>query len=339
VDPGSHPALLTFTTGTTGAPKAIARGHGFLRAQHRVLSGHMALGPGDVDLPTLPVFLLHSLAAGATCVIPDADLRAVGQVDPVPVIRQLRAQGVSSTSGSPAFFQRIADELERTHTTLNEIEHVFMGGARVPASLVDQLSRLVPRAALHIVYGSTEAEPIAVLDARSSRERLGQSASLGALVGTPVPEIQVRIDGPAGEPGELLVAGEHVNPGYLDDPEAEARTKVREGDTVWHRTGDVGFLDAEGELWLVGRVGEDIGGLWPLRAEGAAERLSFVHRAGLVELNSRPVIAVQLQGEPEDWAEQVRAATGADPVALDEVPVDPRHNAKVDRSRLLKRLQ
>jgi acyl-CoA synthetase (AMP-forming)/AMP-acid ligase II len=299
----------------------------------------MALGPGDVDLPTLPVFLLHSLAAGATCVIPDADLRAVGQVDPVPVIRQLRAQGVSSTSGSPAFFQRIADELDRTHTTLDEVEHVFMGGARVPASLVGQLSRLVPRAALHIVYGSTEAEPIAVLDARSSRERLEQSASLGALVGTPVPEIQVRIDGPAGEPGELLVAGEHVNPGYLDDPEAEARTKVREGDTVWHRTGDVGFLDAEGELWLVGRVGEDIGGLWPLRAEGAAEQLSFVQRAGLVELNSRPVIAVQLQGEPEDWTDQVRAATGADPVALDEIPVDPRHNAKVDRSRLLKRLQ
>ncbi len=92
------PALLTLTTGTTGAPKVIARTHGFLEAQHRVLTEHMGLGPEDIDLPTLPVFLLNSLAAGATCVLPDADLRAVGSVVPDKVIRQLRAHSGQTLS-------------------------------------------------------------------------------------------------------------------------------------------------------------------------------------------------------------------------------------------------
>ena len=245
----------------------------FLRSQHHVLAGHMPLGPGDVDLPTLPVFLLHSLAGGATCVIPDADLRAVGQVSPGPLIAQIRREGITSTSGSPAFFQRIAEELLSKNETLESVRHIFTGGARVPSGLIDMLTKVAPEAELHIVYGSTEAEPIAVLDARAHRDRLvaAETDGRGALVGTPVPDIQVRIDAPAGQPGEVLVAGPHVNPGYLDDPEAEAQTKVRDGDTIWHRTGDAGFLDEAKDLWLVGRVNDDVAGLWPLMAEGAAE--------------------------------------------------------------------
>jgi acyl-CoA synthetase (AMP-forming)/AMP-acid ligase II len=219
---------------------------------------------------------------------------------------------------------------------LGGLKHIFTGGARVPSGLIDQLARVAPEAELHIVYGSTEAEPIAVLDARTHRDRLAEAETQGrgALVGTPVPDIQVRIDAPQGQPGEVMVAGPHVNPGYLDDPEAEARTKVREGDTIWHRTGDAGLLDESGDLWLVGRVGEDVAGLWPLMAEGAAERLPFVRRAGLAAVDGQPVIAVELSDAPSDWAEQVGTATGARAVAVDAIPVDPRHNAKVDRDRL-----
>ena len=268
--------------------------------------------------------------------IPDADLRAVGQVSPGPLIAQIRREGITSTSGSPAFFQRIAEELLSKNETLESVRHIFTGGARVPSGLIDMLTKVAPEAELHIVYGSTEAEPIAVLDARAHRDRLvaAETDGRGALVGTPVPDIQVRIDAPAGQPGEVLVAGPHVNPGYLDDPEAEAQTKVRDGDTIWHRTGDAGFLDEAKDLWLVGRVNDDVAGLWPLMAEGAAERLPFVRRAGLVAIDGKPVIAVQLSDPPADWSDQVQAATGAQAVAVDEVPVDPRHNAKVDRDRL-----
>jgi acyl-CoA synthetase (AMP-forming)/AMP-acid ligase II len=336
VDPGVHPALLTFTTGTTGRPKAIARSHAFLIAQHRVLGAHMPVNPGDVDLPTLPVFLLHSLAGGATCVIPNADLRAVGQIDPDPVIAQLQKYRITSTSGSPAFFQRLVDRLLQTDQTLPHLTAVHTGGARVPAALIDGLVQVAPNASIHIVYGSTEAEPIAVLDARAQRERLGQAdaSGYGALVGRPVDAIEVRIDGEAGQPGEVLVAGEHVNPGYLDDPEAEARTKIWESDKVWHRTGDAGFLDDDGDLWLVGRIGEDIAGHWPLQVEGAANRLGFVVRSALVALDGEAKVAVELTNAPTDWSIQVQQVTGLQALEVETIPVDPRHNAKVDR-RLL----
>jgi acyl-coenzyme A synthetase/AMP-(fatty) acid ligase len=72
------PALLTFTSGSTGLPKAAVRTHGFLLAQHQVLERRIHLVPGEVDLTTLPIFLLAHLASGVTSVIPDADLRAPG---------------------------------------------------------------------------------------------------------------------------------------------------------------------------------------------------------------------------------------------------------------------
>jgi acyl-CoA synthetase (AMP-forming)/AMP-acid ligase II len=337
VDPGTAPALLTFTTGTTGRPKAIARSHDFLLGQHQVLHHHMPFKPGDVDLPTLPVFLLHSLAGGATCVIADADLKHVGSVAAQPIIQQIHTHRVTSISASPALFRCLVDHLIEQNEQLTGLQNLYTGGARVPADLVDSLSKVAPNASIYVVYGSTEAEPIAVLDARAHRDELLATSARGALVGRPVPDIQIRIDG---DPvGEIQVAGNHVNRGYLDNPEADAQHKIYEGDTIWHRTGDVGQLDENGDLWLVGRLGESVAGLWPLCAEGAAESLDFVRKAGLVDINGRAIIAVQMNAPPEDWQQKVSEATGATPVEVDRIPVDPRHNAKVDRTTLVQTLK
>ena len=337
VGPDHHPALLTFTSGTTALPKAIARSHRFLLDQHHVLAEHMRFQPGDVDMPTLPVFLLHSLASGATCVIADADLAQIGAVAPGPVFAQLEAHRVSSISGSPAFFRQLADHMLETGASLPALRHIFTGGARVPATLVDDLANVLPDADLHVVYGSTEAEPIAVLDARANRSHLLNTAGQGALVGMPVEAIRLRIhtDELDGDFGEIWVSGPHVNPRYLDNPEAEHAHKVRDGDVVWHRTGDVGRLDDHGRLWLVGRLGESVGGLWPLATEGAAEALPWVKQAGLVAINDRPLLAVILgPNAPDDWSDALRQQTGAEPVSVTTIPTDKRHNAKVDRVAL-----
>ena len=73
------PALITFTSGSTGLPKVAVRSHGFLLAQHAVLERSLHLRPGDVDLSTLPIFVLANLASGVTSVLPDADLRFPGR--------------------------------------------------------------------------------------------------------------------------------------------------------------------------------------------------------------------------------------------------------------------
>jgi acyl-CoA synthetase (AMP-forming)/AMP-acid ligase II len=313
----------------------MARSHGFLIGQHRVLHQHMAFGPGDVDLPTLPVFLLHSLASGATCVLADADLSQVGRVDADPLIAQINRLSITSTSGSPAFFRQLADKLNARGETLPSVRHAFTGGARVSPELVDDLAAVLPNADIHIVYGSTECEPIAVLDAKAHRNALATTAN-GALVGRPVEAVTLRIDG---EPvGEILVAGPHVNPGYVNNPEADRAHKLHEGGRIWHRTGDVGRIDERGMLWLVGRVGEAVNGLWPLAVEATVESLDFVVRAGLVECKGEAVLALELNTPPEDWAQRIGAMVNARPVAVDRIPVDARHNAKVDRRLLHEQL-
>jgi acyl-CoA synthetase (AMP-forming)/AMP-acid ligase II len=339
------PALLTFTTGSTGTPKTVARTHVFLDAQRRILGGHMGLSADDVDLPTLPVFLLNSLAAGATCVLPDADLRAVAQVDPARIVAQLRHHRCTSTSGSPAFYAPIAEHLLQRGETVDTLRKLFTGGARVPPDLLERLVQVFPNARIEVVYGSTEAEPIATIRADEVlRETAqGEARGLGSCVGHPVPELALRVsppDGhhplPDGNIGELLVAGDHVNPGYFEDPDADAANKVRADGRLWHRTGDTGYVDEQGRIWLVGRVSSMVGALHPFQIEGRAQSIPWVIQAALVEVDGAAVLAVVLSDAPSgDWQAQLAQRLGVDVVAeLPELPVDPRHNAKIDRRSL-----
>ncbi len=342
--PEDLPALLTFTTGTTGRPKVIGRSHAFLEAQHRVLTDHMGLGPDDIDLPTLPVFLLNSLAAGATCVLPDADLRAVGSVVPDKVIRQLREHRCTSTSGSPAFYAPLARALREAGETLPDLRKVFTGGARVPAALLEDLVAVAPNARVEVVYGSTEAEPIATLDAREVLDdtAAGEREGRGSCVGRPVPGLALHVAAPgthvelpAGEIGELVVSGAHVNPGYFEDPGADAENKLPDGDRTWHRTGDTGYRDDRGRIWLVGRVSTMVGDLHPFLVEAPAESEDWVVRAALVGLDGEAVLACEVLDPPGGWQDALAERSGVDRVVeVPRVPTDARHNAKVDVAAL-----
>jgi acyl-CoA synthetase (AMP-forming)/AMP-acid ligase II len=340
--PVNCPALITFTSGTTGRPRAIARSHDFLEAQHAILASHMHMGPHDVDLPTLPVFLLNSLGAGATCVFPDADLRRVDAVDPAVIAGQLRAHRVTSTSGSPAFFGPVARWLDERGETIPTLQKLFVGGGRVPTGLLERLLKVFPEAQVEVVYGSTEAEPITTIDAEEVVGLGGDAAGRGSCVGRPVPGTQVRLWKPGvvegvrpGEVGEVVVAGRHVNPRYWKDEKATLFYKVPLESLVWHRTGDLARFDSQGRLWLVGRVGEGVNGVYPLEVEGLLEGLGWVARAGLVEVGGQAVLGVEVMDPPEQWEERLKAAARVDRVVeVKAVPVDARHNAKVDRVAL-----
>ena len=88
--PPSAPALVRFTSGSTGEPKAAVRTHGFLLAQLRALESNLYLAAGQIDLVTMPMFMLPNLAAGVTTVLPAADVRAPGRVDPAPLTCRAR---------------------------------------------------------------------------------------------------------------------------------------------------------------------------------------------------------------------------------------------------------
>ncbi len=353
------PALLTFTSGTTGQPKAAIRTHGLLAAQHAALHDALALEPGQVDLATLPVVVLANLASGVTTVLPDTDLRRPAQFDTRRVLRQIHVERPTRSVASPAFFDRL---LARTRDgDLDSFQRFDTGGAPVFPDLLDRLAEHADRAVA--VYGSTEAEPIAHLAAAdlsdADRQRVAEGG--GLPVGPPVPQVDLRVvrdqwgtpRGPfsldewdaeqvaTGEVGEIVVAGDHVVPGYLGGI-GDADTKIDAAGRRWHRTGDAGRLDADGRLWLLGRCTgasrRDAHVVYPLQVE-AALRESFGVRAAFVDLDGRRIVAVEGRGEHVGLVEAVAWAQIDEVVGIGQIPVDRRHNAKVDRGALIARLR
>jgi acyl-CoA synthetase (AMP-forming)/AMP-acid ligase II len=357
---GDAPPLVTFTTGSTGAPKAAARSHGFLWAQHLALAHHLRPREDDVDMPTLPVFVLNNLASGIPSVLPDFDPRRPADIDPARIHRQMVAEGVTTSSGSPAFYERLARWCAETGERI-PLRALFTGGAPVLPPLA-RLLTAVADGTVGVVYGSSEAEPISGIEARDMLDAM-QGEAAGICVGRPVPEVEVKIlrphEGPItglagwevarGETGEVAVAGAHVLAGYLNDPEAELRNKIHDGGRVWHRTGDAAWVDAEGRLWLMGRVAErvqrDDGVWWGGAAEVRALQVEGVRHAAYLGIADggraqRAVLCVETASGTLSATDRKRLIAALAPIPVDEVrafptiPRDPRHASKTDAAAL-----
>ncbi len=331
--PEDAPALLTFTSGSTGRPKGVMRSHGFLLTQHRALTEAMGTRADDIEMPALPIFLLNTLAVGATAVIPPIGVR-VADADPAALAAAIQTHGVTTTAASPALYEGMPAWCERTGTRFETLRHIYLGGAPVTPALLAALEPLVPNGSCMVVYGSTEAEPIAHLEAKTVLEETAKdtAAGRGLCVGPPIDSVRIRIVN-----DELLVAGGHVNESYFENPEAEAKTKVKDPDgTVWHRTGDAVRQDEHGRLWLLGRcdhvVSRGARRVFPFSVELAARALDGVTRAALLDHRARVLLAY------EGLADET-ALKALDPiidrvVKVKKMPTDPRHNAKVDRKAL-----
>ncbi len=354
------PALASFTSGSTGEPKLALRTHGFLLAQHRAIATALAHEPGEVELIALPIFVLANLASRVTSVIPDADLRRPDAIDPAPLVSQISRHGVTRAGASPAVFERIVEYCENSGVLLPSLKNVSTGGGPVSPRLLDRLQRVAPQARIMVVYGSTEAEPISTISLNEfdMGDRLAMKEGRGLLAGCPIPSIDLRIlrdrwgsriapattleferlCQPTGQPGEIVVSGAHVLAGYLDRKGDEDNTMCVDG-TCWHRTGDAGYLDERGRLWLVGRcaarVEDDRGAMYPLGVEQTALQHKAIRRAAVVSVRGERVLAVELiDGSVKpDLAALLKslAFASVDAVRIvKRLPVDDRHNAKVD---------
>ncbi len=360
-----EPALLTFTSGSTGQPKAAVRSHGFLLAQHRILERSIALRSGEIDLTTLPVFVLANLGSGVTSIIPNADLRRPGFVVPNPILTQIERFKPTRTAGSPAFFECLLEYVESQPRHDEKIPpiKVYTGGAPVFPRLLARLKASFgqdPEA----VYGSTEAEPIAHLGHAdiTADDFSAMRSGKGLLAGHPVPEIQLRIlkdqwGTPLGtvsgaefkafavlpnEPGEIVVSGAHVLSTYLHGKGNE-ETKFMVDGVTWHRTGDLGYLDSQDRLWLLGRcvakITDSRGVLFPFAVECVAQQFEWVRFAGCVASEGKRYLALQVRRNPTDEELQelknsLEAAKLDECKILPRLPVDKRHNAKIDYASL-----
>lgn len=351
-----HPALITFTSGSTGRPKAILRTHGFLLRQGDALAALMPARPGDVEFCTFPVFTLANLAQKVTTILPPAGIRRLSDTRMEDVSACMRHHKASRLLASPDFCARLCREAEDAESCFETLHTIHTGGGPVHLSLLAALAARAPKASICSLYGSTEAEPVALQEYAALRDHWHEKVRTGngLPAGRPVGTVQLRIlqDStgqalplltekafsslclPPGQTGEIVVSGPLVQKGYMN-PEDDAETKIRVGDTVWHRTGDAGYCDADGVVWLMGRCSAKIQTqdktLYPLAVEAAAALLPHTRRSALVRVRDKVLLAVEGEEIPEAQRESfMKEHSALDAIVfLPHIPVDSRHNSKV----------
>jgi acyl-CoA synthetase (AMP-forming)/AMP-acid ligase II len=367
--PDEEPALITFTSGSTGKPKAAVRTHGFLLAQHAALSKALDFEDGEVDLITLPVFVLANLASGLTSVLAATDLAKPGSPDTGAIHAQCSRHGVTRCAASPAFFEGFLSSPKG----MPSLAKLYTGGAPVFPDLLQRLRRALPDSLIHAVYGSTEAEPIAHFDADTTDDGITHITTTGGglCAGFPVPDISLRIIqdhwgtplGPldpgnfdsltqaTGAAGEIVVSGHHVLQGYLDGIGNE-ETKIRVGNQTWHRTGDAGWQDSSGRIWLLGRCAEKLpphpapAGLpaaalsYPFAIECAMRERFPATRMAALAWRGKRILVREPSAAPEADIRTHAATLGMNNIlSISQLPLDRRHQAKIDYPALRSELE
>ncbi|MBI1372371.1 MAG: AMP-binding protein [Phycisphaera sp.] len=376
-------AAILFTSGSTGIPKGVVYTHGNFDAQVRALVDHFDIQPGEVDLCTFPLFALYAPAMGMTAVIPRMDFTRPGSVDPREIIEPVRRFGVTNMFGSPALLRRVIDtpDVEVVPPpVLPSLKRVISAGAPVPATVIKQWTErmLGADADVHTPYGATESLPVACI---AGCEILGETSAQtdegrGVCVGRPVGDVAVRviritdeaIDTWAddlcvddGQIGEIVVRGPAVTASYHHRPDQTRLAKIADTDAhgggVWHRMGDLGYLDESGRVWFCGRKIQRVklpdGDLYTIPCEAVFNTHPAVRRTALVGVQRNGVVQAALCFE-------LRTDTSANPVEIHrdlkrfaertadtrriehflyhsgQFPVDIRHNAKIGREKLAK---
>lgn len=367
LQPEEKSALLSFTSGTTGRPKGADRTHGILLAQHLALKAHAPDRSGEIDMPCFPAVVLHNLACGIGTVLPPIDLRHPGAADASRVLTAIQSFGVTSMSGAPAYMNLLCDQILQSSQKPSAVRRLYIGGAPVSRRLARRLMQAFPGANAEAVYGSTEAEPMASV----SLAELSDTEGEGYLIGREAPVADITLvelpeqapplpaDGlasfrvPQGESGEVLVRGPHVNKHYVGDEDAVRRYKVRDPDgSLWHRTGDLARRDSQGRLWLTGRQPDRFlhrgKRLLPFVIEAAlVDSIADIRQAAVVAHPAAPEGELAVSSSKESSAAVTAAAREAlsglglstIPVRwVAEIPVDARHNSKIDRPALREQL-
>lgn len=341
----NDPALITFTSGSTGTPKAAVRTHAFLLKQYEVLSKNMLFKKGEVDISTLPVFVLANLAAGMHSVIPNVNLLKPAEVDGNILLTDIKQYKATRFGGSPVLVDKITPYINNCSEIA--LTHVYLGGGPVYPKILKGLQEKLPESIVYGLYGSTEAEPIAHTSSfEYDKQRIEETNSgNGLYVGDVVAEIQVKIvDGSKlkshmdelesieCDHGEIIVTGEHVLKGYLNG-EGDSENKVNVNGEIWHRTGDAGYFDEQGKLWLLGRYSQriitDHKVIYPFAVEAALFDKGY--QAAVIMHNNEPCLVVENKKPNESL---VKSFGINNILVIEKIPRDKRHNSKVDYEAL-----
>jgi olefin beta-lactone synthetase len=318
-------AAILFTSGSTGVPKGVVYTHGNFMAQVEAIREMYDIRPGEVDLPTFPMFGLFDPAMGMTTVIPDMDFTRPAGVDPTMIEDAVRTFGVTTMFGSPALLDTVGRYGATHGTRLPGLKRVISAGAAVPSAVMRKMAAMLDDDAEVVTpYGATESLPVATISSRVVLPETAANTDTGAgtCVGHPVRQTEVciiRIDDgpiagfspelrvPIGEIGEICVKGPVVTRTYFNRERSTALAKMPDPEGgFWHRMGDLGYLDARGRIWFCGRKSHRVitadAELYSEPCEAVFNVHPAVKRTALTGVpagpsQQRPVVCVELEPE------------------------------------------
>lgn len=366
--------FIAYTSGATGTPKGVRFTDEMLVEQLRIFREELGLKAGSKDLPLLPIFSLFNVALGICSVFPPLNPSKPLAVEPWKVLKLIHTFGIKYSFGSPTLWNKIGEYAFRTKGTLEPLEKIFMAGAPVPRKTLELVQGMIGDGKIYTPYGATEALPVALV---SSDEVLGNedvasiTGETGTFVGSAVNGVEIRVirsmQGPiesidktiAASPleiGEIIVRGKNVSPGYFELPEADALSKIPDGETFWHRIGDVGYLTESGALYFCGRKAHIVKSASKTYYSVPVERVfnshEKVYRSALVSIADGREVGIVIEPYPNFWPDalsqqevfvhELKEHVSKDPQASSikkiyfyrSFPVDSRHNAKIFRDEL-----
>ncbi len=367
-------AAILFTTGSTGPAKGVIYTHGNFDAQIQQIQDHFQIGADEVDLPTFPLFALFDPALGMTAVIPDMDPTRPAFVNPEKIIEGITDFGVTNMFASPALLKRVGEYCLRKNIKLPPLRRVVSAGAPVHPDNIEQFSQaLSEEAEIHTPYGASEAVPVISI---GSREILEETKALtekgfGNCVGRALSNVSVRLIKISdiaipywsddllvdqGEPGEIVVKGDHVTAAYYNRSHDMAGAKIKDTDGLWHRMGDLAWMDNKERFWFCGRKNQRVvtakKTLFTIPCEAIFNTHPDVSRSALVGVGppgkQMPVICIEPKKDKKinknSLTEELLSLAKTNKLTKEintvlfhkNFPVDIRHNSKIFREKLSK---
>ena len=342
------PAIITYTSGSTGKPKIAARSHEFLLTQANILEKTLDYGPKDKELSSVPIFTLSNINVGITTVIADANYTSLEKSNPKALTEQLKF--INRIMAAPGLLEVIVKECERRKLKYSNVKKVFTGGGAVFVDLIRKLKEIFPNAKIVTIYGSTEAEPIAEQDVTNLTNddiehiRNGRGILAGNIIGVEecwlVDQTLKEIDDMTAEEfekikttgvGEIVVTGKNVLKGYVNGI-GDKENKFKVDGKVYHRTGDLGYMDQHGRLWLEGRKKSPF-----FNVEAALHTRTELGKTAIVKLNEKIYLVLEEKDQIDPKVlDQIEFVKIESIIYVKKIPVDKRHSSKVDYNALYK---
>lgn len=378
LDPDEMCAIL-FTSGSTGTPKGVVYSHRMFEAQIQALRHDYQIKDGERDLATFPLFSLFGPALGMASIVPDMDASKPITANPDHIFAAVEKYQCTNMFVNPALIERLgqAGTMANSVHSLPSLQRVISAGAPATIPSIQRFSRMLADGVDVLnSYGATESLPLSKI---ASEELFSTTAVTdnggGICVGRAIDGVDIAVIAiteqvitewddalrlPEGEIGEIVVKGPMVSRSYYHRDGATKQAKVPgKGGDIYHRMGDLGYLDPQGRLWMCGRKAHRVDAQINTRKQRyfsiPCERIFNTHpiikRSALVGITVKglptPLVCIELKqgvncnesaklyAELTALAERYPQTQGISRFLIHpDFPVDIRHNAKIFREKL-----